>query len=124
VPGCPQLTDSRYCLDHQQQYGKAEAWKHTVQSSAARGYGAPWRKKRARILQREGYLCQVCRLRDATDVDHIVPKFKGGTDEDRNLQAICDGCHKVKTLKEREEARKQRNSTPQGRVKIARRRLP
>lgn len=30
-------------------------------------------------------------------VDHIVPLFKGGTDEDANLQEICRACHSLKT---------------------------
>jgi 5-methylcytosine-specific restriction protein A len=34
----------------------------------------------------------------ATQVDHIRPKAKGGTDEPANLQSICDECHKAKTL--------------------------
>jgi 5-methylcytosine-specific restriction protein A len=37
----------------------------------------------------------------ATEVDHIVPKSQGGTDDDDNLQAICSPCHKTKTGSER-----------------------
>lgn len=33
-------------------------------------------------------------------VDHIVPVFEGGTDELDNLQAICPGCHQIKTQAE------------------------
>ena len=33
----------------------------------------------------------------ATQVDHIKPKAKGGTDDWDNLQSICDRCHDAKT---------------------------
>jgi 5-methylcytosine-specific restriction protein A len=66
-----------------------------------RGYGNAWTKRRARILLRDCGLCQVCkrdgRVTVATEVDHRVPKSQGGTDEDDNLQSICNPCHKTKT---------------------------
>jgi 5-methylcytosine-specific restriction protein A len=34
------------------------------------------------------------------DVDHIKPKANGGTDDETNLQSICEACHKEKTRKE------------------------
>jgi len=73
-------------------------------SRHARGYGAKWDKLRARILTRDGHLCQTCLdkgvITPATEVDHVTPKAKGGTDEDGNLQAICSPCHKNKTTRE------------------------
>lgn len=41
----------------------------------------------------------------AREVDHIVPKAQGGTDDDGNLQAINVLCHKAKTLRERRPSR-------------------
>ena len=35
-----------------------------------------------------------------TEVDHIVPKREGGTDEESNLQALCKSCHSRKTAEE------------------------
>lgn len=79
------------------------AW--SKQSRHERGYGYAWTKARERILKRDGYLCQPCLQRDrptpATQVDHVTPKAKGGTDGDENLQAICADCHKAKTEAER-----------------------
>lgn len=70
----------------------------------ARGYGTAWDKLRAQILRRDRHLCQPCyatgRPEPASQVDHIVPKAQGGTDDPNNLQAICKDCHKVKTSKE------------------------
>lgn len=88
----------------------ARGWAETRTASASdRGYGHAWRKARERVLLRDNGLCQPCRRRDlvtpATDVDHITPRFEGGTDDDGNLQAICPDCHKAKTAEESARAR-------------------
>lgn len=103
-PGCGALIElPGYCQRHQQD---ACGWNRTSRASRhARGYGTYWQKLRQTILVRDKYLCQAClaagRLVQATDVDHILPKAAGGTDEPDNLQALCRACHKQKTAKER-----------------------
>jgi len=66
--------------------------------------GRPWRRLRNTVLRRDGFLCQPCkaegRTKLATEVDHIVPMFEGGSDAMKNLQGICSECHKVKTQAE------------------------
>lgn len=56
---------------------------------------------RARILRRDEGRCQVCKrngyITEAREVDHIIPRCKGGGDDDDNLQAICVECHKAKS---------------------------
>lgn len=82
----------------------SKSWRHTKESRHARGYGSAWDKLRLRILARDCGLCQcreckrLDRIRLATQVDHIVPKAKGGTDDESNLQAINAECHARKTL--------------------------
>ena len=70
-------------------------------SRHARGYGSQWDKLRKVILRRDNGLCQHCakdgKTTKATDVDHIKPKAKGGTDEETNLQSLCRPCHDAKT---------------------------
>lgn len=69
--------------------------------------GRPWRRKRDEVLRRDGYLCKCddCvaenRLLIAHEVDHIVPKAEGGTDDPSNLRAINRDCHRAKSAKER-----------------------
>lgn len=69
-----------------------------------RGYGTAWDKLRKQVLVRDKHLCQPCRrigrVTPATQVDHVKPKAKGGTDDMRNLQAICTPCHADKTAQE------------------------
>lgn len=82
------------------------AW--SKESRQARGYGAKWDRLRKVILARDNYLCQCpeClggdkRLTAAGEVDHIVPKAKGGTDEESNLRAVNTDCHKRITAQQK-----------------------
>lgn len=104
--GCPKLVTSRsqkgFCDDHASE--RSNWYKHAQGlSSSQRGYGYHWRKLRERVLERDKYLCQCdeCRatgrIRQADDVDHIVPKAKDGTDNITNLRAINVVCHREKT---------------------------
>lgn len=76
-------------------------------SRHVRGYGTAWDKLRIRILKRDNGLCLVCRdagrLTLAQHVDHITPKAEGGTDDESNLQSICEPCHNEKTKAENVE---------------------
>jgi len=88
-----------------------KAWQHDRRSKHERGYGYRWKKTRALILKRDKGLCQPCLRTDgvltlATEVDHIKPKYLGGTEDWANLQAICTDCHREKTLREAADARK------------------
>lgn len=62
------------------------------------------------------YLCQICKASGKTTpvelsgsrggiLDHIVSTGEGGTDEDSNLQTICQCCDKIKTAEESARAR-------------------
>lgn len=49
-------------------------------------------------------LCIKCdeqgRVRPATELDHTVPLFKGGADDETNLQGLCATCHAEKTAED------------------------
>jgi 5-methylcytosine-specific restriction protein A len=64
-----------------------------------RGYTL--QKRNARLMRREP-LCRPCRklkrYTAATQIDHIVPLSRGGTEDEGNLQPICDDCHDKKTI--------------------------
>lgn len=81
-------------------------WHRTSRHS--RGYGTAWDKLRKTILERDKHLCQPClangRPTPATQVDHVTPKAKGGTDAADNLQGICAPCHDLKTAQDAADA--------------------
>lgn len=51
-----------------------------------------WRTTRARILTRDAYRCHWC-PNPATQVDHLTPVSRGGTDHHTNLVASCASCN-------------------------------
>ena len=65
--------------------------------------GSAWMKIRARQL-REHPLCAMChsagKVTAANRVDHVVPLWEGGADDESNYQSLCIQCHDVKTAEE------------------------
>lgn len=76
-----------------------------------RGYGAAWERAVKRIRARDRDVCQECLRSGAlpvgsySAVDHKVPKFEGGSDDDSNLEVICKPHHDAKTARESARAR-------------------
>ena len=75
-----------------------------------------WKKIRACIFERDGYLCQRCKRKDLLKpvelhgpnhgvCDHVVPVAEGGTDDETNLETICQACCKEKTAEESKRGR-------------------
>jgi len=68
-----------------------------------------WRgvQDRERVRKRDCGLCQQChragKVSVGVAVDHIVPLWKGGSDEDANKELLCQPCHDVKTAREAKE---------------------
>ena len=54
-----------------------------------------WKRQRERVLQRDQYICQYCG-QDATEVDHVIPRAKGGGHDMDNLVACCKRCNGLK----------------------------
>jgi len=97
------------------QVTKKTGWPN--ESRHKRGYGSAWDKIRLIVLKRDNGLCQCSkcqggkiRVTPATEVDHIIPKAKGGTDALDNLQAINKECHKKKTAREQGRTLKQKTA--------------
>jgi len=83
---------------------KRKAWATTTKTSTERGYGKAWRKLREVVIRRDHGLCQPClrkgKVTAFDEVDHIIPKARGGVDAEHNAQCICKPCHKAKTGRE------------------------
>jgi 5-methylcytosine-specific restriction endonuclease McrA len=64
---------------------------------------------RNRIRARDKGQCQQCirerrsHINNGFQVDHVVPLWDGGTDDDSNKETICDEHHKIKTAREAKE---------------------
>ena len=55
--------------------------------------------KRYEVLKRGHFRCELCGVSadiKALEVDHIVPRNKGGSDDITNLQALCYSCNATK----------------------------
>jgi len=64
---------------------------------------------RYRVLVAAGGKCQLCGVHSSErriEVDHIVPRSLGGTNEMSNLQALCDECNRGKSNRDRTDFRR------------------
>lgn len=94
-PGCPNLTDTRYCEEHR--YEEKGAYEKTGGNPFYSS--SEWRRKRREYLKEHPF-CVRCG-RPAVIVDHIVPIRKGGEPlDDGNLQSLCWPCHSRKSVEE------------------------
>lgn len=56
--------------------------------------GSRWRRVRAMVLERDGYVCWLCGLPGANSVDHVLPVSKGGATHDpANLRSAHFSCN-------------------------------
>jgi 5-methylcytosine-specific restriction protein A len=73
--------------------------------------GRKGQERRLRWLARHP-LCVHCQAKGrvtlGTEVDHVVPLFRGGPDSTSNLQTLCRPCHGAKTLADRGHKPRQR----------------
>lgn len=112
-PRCGALVrdGSGYCATHRDDSKVGKFADVHRGSRHERGYGSYWDKLRKIILARDKGLCQAClrggRYRPARVVDHIKPKFEGGTDAEGNLESLCQACSDLKTQAEAQRARQQ-----------------
>ena len=97
--GCTAIVPAgtAYCAAHQRTVDAQRG------NAGERGYGARWRRLRMMFLAEHPLCCDPFGVHGevpvlATDVDHVVPRAAGGSDEDSNLQALCHSCHSRKTI--------------------------
>ena len=65
-----------------------------------RQYISPLVKKRVAANQK--WRCASCKqlLDETYELDHLKPLFKGGSNDETNLQALCKRCHAMKSAME------------------------
>src|SRR5678816_3571044 len=76
----------------------AVKWYLSNSQPLPRNWGALVRE----VKKRDSCVCRYCRVYCPRDgqVDHIIPRAEGGTDDLSNLQWLCTSCHSVKTKAE------------------------
>jgi ATP adenylyltransferase len=83
-------------------------WQHRTASS---GYISG--TLRYEVLKRARFRCELCGVSAdvrALEVDHIVPRNKGGTDDLDDLQALCYRCNSMKRDRDATDFREVRES--------------
>lgn len=103
-PGCNQLTNSRFCAEHEKQ-SKAQ-YDAQRGSACERGYNYQWFKVRAMKLNMDP-LCER-HLKQGHDVAAVIvhhlkpiethPELRLNID---NLQSLCNDCHELQHKSER-----------------------
>ena len=75
-------------------------WTDTKKSSQKNKRRAISGKTRQNVLMRDNYTCQICgaTVKDGAklEIDHLVPVSKGGTNDENNLQVLCQQCNREK----------------------------
>lgn len=67
-----------------------------------------WGRLRRAALRRDRGVCYICGQPGADTVDHVLPRWKGGTDDLDNLGSAHETpCHKRKSQKESGERRRE-----------------
>lgn len=101
-PGCPKLTDGRFCEKHQKQENQRYE-KYIRDPESKKRYGRAWKRIRDRHIT-QFPLCEMCkkhgRLTPAEEVHHILPLSRGGTHEESNLMSLCKSCHSEITARD------------------------
>ncbi len=94
-PGCPKLTDGRFCEEHAKKEAKRYE-KYDRDPAVRRRYGKAWKRIRDRYAVAHP-LCELCQkngqLIPTEEIHHKTPLSEGGTHNEENLIALCKSCH-------------------------------
>ena len=75
-----------------------------------------WRKTRAYILLRDGGTCWVCGKGGADSVDHVLPRARGGGEDESNLRAAHMICNIMRTRHMKRRGAKRIGGAPHARA--------
>lgn len=94
-PGCPALTEGRYCEEHQKLTNK-QYERYSRDPKTKRRYGRAWKRIRDSYAVAHP-LCEQC-LKEGKyvatqEIHHKTPLARGGTHDKSNLIALCKECH-------------------------------
>lgn len=76
-------------------------------ANSSRKPSGKWKKVCALVRERSKKHCERCgRFDQSGEVDHILNRARGGTDDLENAQFLCRACHKIKTDEEKKWGRR------------------
>lgn len=52
----------------------------------------------AHVLERANHRCERCGRRGTLDPHHVLPRSRGGADDEHNLTILCRGCHDLTAI--------------------------
>ena len=94
-PGCPNLTDGRYCPEHQQKVN-SNYEKYGRDKATKKRYGRAWKRIRDKYAAEHPF-CELCFehgiIVPTEEIHHKLPLSEGGTHDRSNLIALCKSCH-------------------------------
>lgn len=94
-PGCPKLTDGRFCEEHQKEENRRYE-RYDRDPAVKRRYGREWKRIRDSYAATHP-LCELCmeegRYVRTEEIHHKLPLSQGGTHDRENLIALCKSCH-------------------------------
>lgn len=94
-PGCPNLSDGRYCEQHRKLVEKNYE-QYSRDSDVHKKYGRAWKRIRDSYVKTHPF-CERCFeqgiLVPVEEVHHKVPISQGGTHDRSNLMSLCKSCH-------------------------------
>lgn len=103
-PGCPKLTNERYCPEHKKIMNAQYDVRVRDRGVAEFYHSKAWKRLRQNFLVEHPFCCECMKagkLIKAVVVDHVIPIRQGGPAlDENNLQALCASCHGSKSIKE------------------------
>jgi hypothetical protein len=91
-------TDMALCVVHGHTHADGAGTDMTRWGTDARLVSAGWKRQRLTVLARDCYECAYCG-EPANEVDHVISRKDGGTDDLDNLVAACRRCNLAKGAK-------------------------
>ena len=95
LPVTPNLTEGRFCPEHQHQVN-SKYEKYGRDKETRKRYGRAWKRIRDQYAKEHPF-CELCFARgiivETEEIHHKKHLSEGGTHDRENLIALCKSCH-------------------------------
>lgn len=66
-------------------------------ASSTSSLPSDWKRRKAAVTRRDGPKCRLCGSQHNLELDHVIERADGGSDDLGNLRLLCVSCHLKKT---------------------------